>query len=823
MRYEGSTLNITVQFQRDPGLPLFWTGLQIKYRLFFEDDTYISIENWMNPTYVYKGDTAYASFNIELTKFLPLKSIQIWGKRPKDNDESDIKEKTYIFSETTVLAKLEFNDKDNLKITEYSPFYKNTIKPSRTGSLEGFPKFQGTSQETKVRLESWHEGYIAIYPTKVKYLGELRFPKITIGLASSEHTESGVFMKNELANFTPTEEKWYYFKLPDNFKEQNLTYPMIIYKIGEYQANLYHNKISKTTIAHISHTYYTIRKDQVLGQLQSIVDIEEEEIVNSEGKKIKNYGITSMPSLSGFFKLPDGEFPYKFNSGELTFSVVSKLSQGEEIIEDGGILFYNKNLNSLQIQQEPLFKKTKIWIYPKENDNGELEPKYRQKYCFINTKAINLFSNQEEDFLFSYDFTENYNPIIFPETLEIFTSLQNEKEEELIEDIDNPILYNKDLVFSQEEFILNPYEKISYRINSNYIYFPDQYSFNYNEDYLTCKLYEQVLENEKDEFSFAEEYSFTGFIYPQEDKKILYQNKDANSLSYFKSYDEYTSNFERQTINSIDEESTIEVKSLLNSLFVKLGFKITWWVQKTNTFHSTDIIEIKTLRLGRVLPFTFEEGKQTFSTKKITYSLEDYGGDKTINKNFNTGVNSLKRSGEERVRLSLRKENEEIAFLWLKKDMFTEKTLSTIFLEKIKREIFLTPDSLSFNADYSEEILMEVNNIVGEYYFGYKGINNYQFFKFTINDIVIMQSNNPVVSYRKGGIIINGEPGEKLAPIEENGKQVGSYFIKINALTTKDRIILQFPGGAQGEIYYRPADSSQNIEEKIVLKGFVLE
>jgi hypothetical protein len=47
---------------------------------------------------------------------------------------------------------------------------------------------------------------------------------------------------------------------------------------------------------------------------------------------------------------------------------------------------------------------------------------------------------------------------------------------------------------------------------------------------------------------------------------------------------------------------------------------------------------------------------------------------------------------------------------------------------------------------------------------------------------------------RKGGIIINGEPGTDLETVE--GTTKGKYFFDINALDINDRIRITFPGAA---------------------------
>lgn len=817
MRYEEPKLNIQVQFQRDSNLPWFWLGLYVKYKLIFEDDSYISTttDKWIETSFTYESDTAYASFSIEFNKFLPLKSLEIWGKRPQDKDESDIKKRTYIFSEMTILKELKFNANNNLEPTEYSPYYQNIIKPSRFGSLVSSPILRGTSKEQITLMEAWHDGYLAIYPSKVKYLGEERYATFSVGLANSSSTESGTFMKTELFTFTPNEEKWYYFKIPDYCKNSTLSYPLIIYRLGDYIVYNYWTSLGSISIRHLSNFYYELNRNNITSNLQSIIKNNiEEEIIEINGELKKNYGILSVPTLSGFFQLPNETLPYAFKEGEIIPFSISTIINGIENIEEGGSLLYNKNQNTLSINKEPNFKKTKIWLYPKEDIENEINPMYRDKDCTLKLQATNLFTGLEEEISCQFSFAINKELIIFPEAVQIFTSLQDREENELINDLETLTSYNEELVFSQSTFILNPYEKLSYQIDSNYIYFPYLYCYGYNKGDITCRIYEQITDEEKASFVFPEEATFSGKILRTESEKILRWSSFNDTLICFKSYDDYISNLDVETIKVLENQT--EIKSLIYSHFVKIGLGISWSDDIISSdFISSDIFELKTVRLGRTLPFQFNESKQSLSSKKIVYSLADYGGDKTLKKNYNTSVNSLLRSGKEKIEFSLNNEQYEIGILTIDSSMFTASALATLFLENVKREIVFPPSALIYNEGYSEDNLIEVTKIIGKYYYGFSGANDYQVLDFIITDAIVLQEKNPTVSFRKGGVIINGESGKKLTPVIEDEKEVGQYFIEINALSLKDRIIIQF-GGAKGEIYY---NSSKN---KIILEGFEL-
>lgn len=812
MRYESLDLSLKVEFQREAG-SLFWKGLDIKYELYFEDGYKQPFAGeWLGTEYNYVKGIAIATFQIRVEHISNLTKIRLKGKRPSaSNNTSDIREAEFDFSKTKIAKDLQIDGKNNkLIITEYSIYYTKPIHPSRKGDLitingkKEYPLLRGTSQEGEVLKTQWHDGYIAIKPMKVKYMQQEIFPKFEIGLASSGSATGGVVIDKSIATFKPEISKWYYFKLPDNLFSSQLNYPIIKYSIGDYSGWIYHTNLEIEKLRHSSQLDFSVTHCQ--RELQYISDIEE--TVNEKGEK--KYTVISIPKFSGQIDLGTTEVPFILSSTTLSFEVTDSKDQ---LMGIGKILFneLGTGQKNFMILEEPTFESSQI-----SSDGTVTGKQYKDWEIKIKFKAKNIFTNQEQEWIMPISFFTNAKPIFFPGVVLPYISLNNVQEEEAIRD-------NKftDKATLLEPAILNPYEKLSYQINLKKIYIPYLYSFGWdlNMEHMTFQIYEEIIEEENSSFSF-ENSSNTRVLLSKEADYAIPTRYGSDNVSYFKEYNNFINTSDQVLINTLNNGE--KVYSLDKSLFLKIGIKVYW---KTNEFSQTyvsNLEEAGTIRLGRTLPPILESSFSSLSSKKFTYKIKDYGGDKTQDKNYNSTVNSLCRNGKERLLLSFKKGEEEVAFIEVNKNNPTIENIKNILLEGAKREISFSQFPLVFNSNpltgvsYTLEDLKDITKIEGKYYFFLKEPNEFQYFNYPIEDFVIVSGKAPSIGFRKEGVLINCEAEQQLRPVKEGGlREDGIYFIEINALNDKDKLILSFPNGVSGEIYCQ--------EGLIHLKGFVLD
>ena len=805
IRYENYGLNIKVQFNRDALLFAYWLELEYQYEVIFENEKIQSTNIWKKADFEYEGETGIASFVIELNQFYPIKAIKIRAKRPKDDKESDIKEKTYDFTQVQALKNLSFNSKNNLEVEYYSDWYYKSIYPSRFGTIEKYPEIRGTSQEQKTLLKMWYDGWVAIYPTKVNYLGKMQFPEVTFGETKTPQTGPGIVIKNKIATFKPKEEKWYFFQVPTKGFEYGINYLMVSYAIGDYKVDIYHTELQTSNLRPLS-LFSRSFSQPTINNLQEIV-----EIIEKEENSNKVYTVVNKPSLSGQFFNYDFELPYQFPTEAQDFSVYIDQESNKKI-GTGKILFVQNDTGKsyLSIVQEPDFKETKV------SSNGTIEGEiYKNNIAHIKLKAINLFTEIEEEVTITFTFILNAVPIVFPEFLKPYISLQNISEEELC---------LSDAAYSQkaqllQPMILNPYEKIGYILDMRYVYIPYLYCFGWGKEMnsFSCRVFEKIVEEENEYYVFNNYDNYDLYGRPNSDKTVIIPKREGEKS--FKSYDELTIDKEKRPIE-VNNQNTIH--SLSFTHFLKVGIALSWRSDYNNIFvYEEKVQEIATIRLGRTLPLNFVPEQFSFSSKKIKYKIDDYGGDKTPQKNYNMDINSLTRTGKEKLKFSLQNSgNEEIAYILIQEI----DSLKTLLLENIKREINFVKFPLIFSekqngTKYTLEDLKEVETIKGKYYFYFNEPNEYQYIAFSIENITFNFEPNPSFGFRKEGIIINGEPEQPLKKIGEE-REDGIYFVEINAILDTDRIIINFPSGASGEIYFDPTRGDTG---KVILKGFELE
>lgn len=813
MRYESLDLNFKVEFRRNTALPLYWRGLDIQYELYFEDGYKQPFTGkWLETEYSYAKEVAIASFQVRVEHFSNLTKIKLKGKRSNASDTTDnIREIEFDFSEIKIAKDLQIDDKnDKLIITEYSVYYTKPIHPSRKGDLitingkKEYPVLRGTSQEGEVLKTEWHDGYIAIKPMKVKYMQQEIFPKFEIGLADSSSATAGVIFKEIITIFKPEISKWYYFKLPDNLFSSQLSYPMIRCTIGDYIGWIYHTDLEIEKLRHSSQLAFNEIYCQ--RELQYISDVEE--VVNEEGEK--KYIVTSVPKFSGQIDLNTIEVPFILPSTTFSFEVVDSENQSMGF----GKMLFNElgtGQKNFTILEEPIFESSQI-----SSDGTVTGKQYKDQEIKIKFKAKNIFTNQEQEWIMPIVFYTNAKPIFFPGIVLPYISLNNVQEEEAIRD-------NKftDKATLLEPAILNPYEKLTYQINLKKIYIPHLYSFGWgsNMEHMVFQIYEEIVEEENSSFSFEDNVE-ARVLLSEETDYVIPVRWDSDNYSYFKEYNNFINASNQVLINTLN--SGEKIYSLDKSLFLKIGIKVYWETSESSQTYASNLEEAGTIRLGRTLPPILEPSFSSLSSKKFTYKIKDYGGDKTQNKNYNSMINSLCRNGKEKLLLSFKKGEEEVAFIEINKNNPTIENIKNILLEGTKREISFSQFPLVFNSNpltgvsYTSEDLKNITKIEGKYYFFLKEPNEFQYFNYQIENFVIISGKAPSIGFRKEGVLINCEAEQQLRPVKEGGlREDGIYFIEINALNDKDKLILSFPNGVSGEIYCQ--------EGLIHLKGFVLD
>lgn len=342
-----------------------------------------------------------------------------------------------------------------------------------------------------------------------------------------------------------------------------------------------------------------------------------------------------------------------------------------------------------------------------------------------------------------------------------------------------PIIFNKALQYQvtyktntyDNLLILNPKETLKVGINKKYVFFPALQKYWNTSTLDGCS------------------YQIYYFLSDQQNPTI---NETSTGLA----------------LNSNYIKTHEAIISGLNTYtkFLKFGLKVS---QGSNSVFCS----MNTVRIGRV-----QEMKISSCQIKggiLTYYLSDYGGDKTASlpaSSFIPYDSSLSRSGNEKLTLVFKDINgEEIGSLDIGTSLLGNKEEARKkFYENVPIKLplsLLTTDA---------EVLARISQIEGTYFYSYSGIDPDQttFFFLSAKDIENV-TNNPTWSLRKNGVIINGKPGQKITPISETDETAGKYFVEINALDVKDRIIINFPGNVSAEIYCK--DNKICLSDNIVI------
>lgn len=215
-------------------------------------------------------------------------------------------------------------------------------------------------------------------------------------------------------------------------------------------------------------------------------------------------------------------------------------------------------------------------------------------------------------------------------------------------------------------------------------------------------------------------------------------------------------------------------------------------------------IATTTLRLGRTA--SIKVSKCFISSGFLTYQLSDWGGDKTTNTNGNNFIlfkSSFDRTGNEKLTLKFKIKGVTDHITITK-----EITDKHHFFENVDHSINL--DNL-FNGKTINGKPVDTSKIIevsGTYNYSLSGGNKSQTVALLDrngNSIISIDnnSNNPTLSIRKNGVIINGKPEQELTEVlDDNNNPIGKYYIEINALDNNDRFILKYPNGdCQFEIF----------------------
>lgn len=306
--------------------------------------------------------------------------------------------------------------------------------------------------------------------------------------------------------------------------------------------------------------------------------------------------------------------------------------------------------------------------------------------------------------------------------------------------------------------ILNYNENLVIKINEEKIYVPDE---------------QKLLSELEKEFIFYKDESKINCQYSKENKEC--------SIPY-------------STLASLEvQETTVPyTKDIILDIRCKI---------KNN---NEEKIATSTLRLGRTA--SIKVSKCFISGGFLTYQLSDWGGDKTTNTNGNNFIlskSSFYRTGNEKLTLKFKIEDVTDPITITK-----EITDKRHFFENVDQSINLNNLFNGNTVDGKPVDISKIIEVSGTYNYSLSGKNESQTVALLDRngDLIISidnNSNNPTLSIRKNGVIINGKPEQELTEVlDENKNPIGKYYIEINALDNNDRFILKYPNGdCQFEIF----------------------
>lgn len=306
--------------------------------------------------------------------------------------------------------------------------------------------------------------------------------------------------------------------------------------------------------------------------------------------------------------------------------------------------------------------------------------------------------------------------------------------------------------------ILNYNENLVIKINEEKIYVPDE---------------QKLLSELEKEFIFYKDESKINCQYSKENKECSIPYSTLASLG-------------------VQETTVPYTKDIILDIHCKIKNNNEEKIAKT------------TLRLGRTA--SIKVSKCFISGGFLTYQLSDWGGDKTTNTNGNNFIlfkSSFDRTGNEKLTLKFKIED-VVDPIIITKEIADKRH----FFENVDHSINL--DNL-FNGKTINGKPVDTSKIIevsGTYNYSLSGENESQTVALLDrngNSIISIDnnSNNPTLSIRKNGVIINGKPEQELTEVlDDNNNPIGKYYIEINALDNNDRFILKYPNGdCQFEIF----------------------
>ena len=345
----------------------------------------------------------------------------------------------------------------------------------------------------------------------------------------------------------------------------------------------------------------------------------------------------------------------------------------------------------------------------------------------------------------------------------------------------------------KEDFLTYPISKDSINLSSSLVIENDAVSLkigdnnnttnilNYNEN-LVIKIYEEkIYVPDKQKLLSGLEKEF-----------IFYKDGSKINCQYSKENKECSIPYSTLASLEVQETTVPYTKDIILDIHCKI---------KNN---NEEKIATTTLRLGRTA--SIKVSKCFISGSFLTYQLSDWGGDKTTNTNGNNFIlfkSSFDRTGNEKLTLKFKIKDVDNPII-ITKEIADKHN----FFENIDHSINL--DNL-FNGKTINGKPVDISKIIevsGTYNYSLSEKNESQTVALLDrngNSIISIDnnSNNPTLSIRKNGVIINGKPEQELTEVlDDNNNPIGKYYIEINALNNTDRFILKYPNGdCQFEIF----------------------
>ena len=716
--------------------------------------TYQKVDNFEYDTSKNYGRYAVGKYEIYLPTVEAIKTIEIWGAF--DSSGKDEFKKYYDFKNNYLMAyNIGIND-------DGVGYYVNTYgiliseitysKEITNKSPIGFT-VQGCSKDGETSISPYyHCEYIKVTSPTLYFLDEpfLDFDEVEI----EEQSEQPPLKLG--AKILACKRDSIIIELEDNGKVKDLNEPYFIFRNTTYNieySNLAFNRL-------LSLFNFQPQGNLKVKAYQTKLNLNE--------KKIEQYsyitGIINLASPSLFIQ---DQFNEQGDYQTFSNVIISKDgdSQSKKVIEN-----FHQGSKSLYFEQTPCSEEyefnyeDKKWRKKEGNNTVEVEEPIflsnKENYT-INFNAKTFLSSGDVSLKYSLEGTEvdcSSEPLFLDEGANIFKiNVSNSKNKKSLSDLNN---------------ILDPNEDLNIEIVPDKIYIPELKALVSSEK---AKLDIYLL--------IQQDQSF------KDPKKNIH--KETLSILLWNEIKEYLSrecNFTENLILKIgyttqvnnDDNTNIDINNL--------------------TFFPYSL----TFRVGRTKPITIS--KCFISGNTLTYQLSDWGGDKTTNtdgNSFSPFKSSFYRTGQEKLTLKFFNYDNKTKTKTLKGTITIGITNKNYFLENVEHSVDLNNLLKDQNINISE-----INMVSGTYNYSFDGNNDNQ----TVNlqdtsgkiDIeIINNSNNPTLSIRENGLIVNGKPEQELTEVlDDNNNPIGKYYIEINALNNNDRFILKYPNGdCQFEIF----------------------